>query len=243
MSRKLFRRSVTGSALVVLAAMLPGVLSSPAHADDSSTITIVGTSDVSDSNLMAAVIKPGFQAAYPGITLNYVPKGTGAAITYAEAGSASALIVHAAALENQFVQQGYSLDADARSSGATSCSSARRAIRLECSVARTTMWSARSRRSPQRVCRARRTSFPAVARLAQVPGARHLGAHEHRDHLHRAAAPTVVARRQAARRETASRRRQAASSQLARRIGTRRPVLRRAQHHGDTCSFSGGGCW
>src|SRR5262245_386540 len=82
----------------------------PAGADDASTLTVVGTSDVFDSNLVQAVIKPGFEAAHPGVTLNYVSKGTGAAIDFAQAGTASALIVHAAALENQFVANGYSLE-------------------------------------------------------------------------------------------------------------------------------------
>lgn len=95
---------------LALASAIAAVVLTPgaARADDSSTLTIVGTSDVSDSNLVAAVLKPGFEAAYPGITLNYVPQGTGAAITTAESGAASALIVHAASLENQFVANGYS---------------------------------------------------------------------------------------------------------------------------------------
>src|SRR5262245_53886981 len=100
---------MTGAALVLVAALVPG-LTSPANADDSSTLTVVGTSDVFDSNLVQTVIKPGFEAAHPGITLNYVSKGTGAAIDFAKAGTASALLVHAASLENQFVGQGYSLE-------------------------------------------------------------------------------------------------------------------------------------
>jgi len=82
----------------------------PATADDANTLTVVGTSDVFDSNLVQTVLKPGFEAAHPGITLNYVSRGTGAAIAYAQAGTASALLVHAAALENQFVADGYSLE-------------------------------------------------------------------------------------------------------------------------------------
>lgn len=95
---------------LALASALATVVLTPgvSRADDSATLTVVGTSDVSDSNLMAAVLKPGFEAAYPGITLNYVPQGTGAAITTAESGAASALLVHAASLENQFVANGYS---------------------------------------------------------------------------------------------------------------------------------------
>lgn len=103
---------LTRYAAVAAAAVLAGsALAIPAaHADNSSTLTIVGTSDVYDSNLIQSVIKPGFEAAYPGITLNYVSKGTGAAIAYAEQGTASALIVHAASLENQFVADGYSAE-------------------------------------------------------------------------------------------------------------------------------------
>lgn len=59
---------------------------------------------------MQSVLKPGFEAAYPQYKLNYVSKGTGAAIAYAEAGTASALLVHAASLENQFVAGGYSTE-------------------------------------------------------------------------------------------------------------------------------------
>ena len=109
MSSKLIRRTVAGSALVLTAAMLPGVLSSPAHADNATTITVVGTSDVSDSGLIQ-FLTPGFKAAFPQYTLNYVSLGTGAAIAQAEAGNASALIVHAASLENQFVGSGFSLE-------------------------------------------------------------------------------------------------------------------------------------
>jgi tungstate transport system substrate-binding protein len=78
------------------------------HADTSSTITVVGTSDVFDSGLIQNVIKPDFEAANPQYTLNYVSLGTGAAISYAEAGAASALLVHAASVENTFVSSGYS---------------------------------------------------------------------------------------------------------------------------------------
>lgn len=94
--------------LAVVAAQL--VYATASRADDASTLTVVGTSDVYDSNLVQTVLKPGFEAAYPQYTLNYVSKGTGAAIAYAEAGTASALLVHAAALENQFVDGGYSLE-------------------------------------------------------------------------------------------------------------------------------------
>lgn len=83
---------------------------SPARAADPKPFVVVGTSDVYDSNLVQTVIEPGFEAAYPEYDLQYVSKGTGAAIAYAQAGTAAALLVHAAALENQFVGDGYSLE-------------------------------------------------------------------------------------------------------------------------------------
>jgi tungstate transport system substrate-binding protein len=83
---------------------------SPVRADDSSTVTIVGTSDVVDSNLVADVLQPDFEAAYPQYTLKYVSQGTGPAIATAESGAASGLLVHAASLENQFVAAGYSVE-------------------------------------------------------------------------------------------------------------------------------------
>lgn len=100
----------TLSLATALAALVAPATTPPALADDAATLTVVGTSDVFDSNLLQSVIKPGFEAAYPQYTLNYVSKGTGAAIAFAKAGTASAMIVHAAALENQFVAEGYSLE-------------------------------------------------------------------------------------------------------------------------------------
>ena len=81
-------------------------------ADSSSTLTVVGTSDVSDSGLIANLIEPDFHKAYPQYTFKYIPGATGTAITQAESGSqgASALIVHSATLENQFVAKGYSYE-------------------------------------------------------------------------------------------------------------------------------------
>ncbi|MBV9338303.1 MAG: hypothetical protein JO243_20650 [Solirubrobacterales bacterium] len=79
-------------------------------ADTSSTLTVVGTSDVSDSGLIPNLIQPQFQQAFPQFTFKYVGSATGAAIQSAENGTGgpSALIVHAASLENQFVAGGFS---------------------------------------------------------------------------------------------------------------------------------------
>jgi tungstate transport system substrate-binding protein len=99
-------------ALVAALATVAAMLAVPAlsRADTSSTLTVIGTSDVSDSQLMQNVIEPAFEAQFPQYSISYVGTGTGQAIANAEAGTsgASVLIVHAASLENQFVSQGYS---------------------------------------------------------------------------------------------------------------------------------------
>ncbi|HEX4471047.1 MAG TPA: substrate-binding domain-containing protein [Nocardioides sp.] len=115
MIRLTTRRVVSGSVLALVAGLVPGLALTSAHAEPSGTLTVVGTSDVWDSNLMESVIIPKFEAYYQhkhgtAITLNYIHTGTGQAIATAEANQASGLLVHAASLENQFVKQGYSLE-------------------------------------------------------------------------------------------------------------------------------------
>lgn len=104
------RRLLAAPALGLLAAAIMLLAPSMASADSASSLTVVGTSDVSDSGLVPNVIQPAFQAAYPKYTFKYIGTATGTAISDAESGSvgASALIVHAQSLENQFVAGGYS---------------------------------------------------------------------------------------------------------------------------------------
>lgn len=102
--------------LVVLLASA-GVMFAPAaaNADSSSTLTVVGTSDVSDSGLSQNLIQPLFNKEYPQFSYAYSGNASGVAVDDAEAGtpvangqSASVLLVHAPSLENQFVANGYS---------------------------------------------------------------------------------------------------------------------------------------
>jgi ABC-type tungstate transport system permease subunit len=83
-----------------------------ASADTSSSLTVIGTSDMSDSGLVPNVIQPGFQKAYPQYTFKYIGTGSGNAIAQAESGAAGAsvLVVHAESLENEFVAGGYSYE-------------------------------------------------------------------------------------------------------------------------------------
>ncbi len=86
------------------------VAPSLASADTSSSLTIVGTSDVSDSGLMPNLIQPEFTKEFPQYTFKYNGSATGLAIQNAENGTGgpSVLIVHAASLESQFVANGFS---------------------------------------------------------------------------------------------------------------------------------------
>ncbi len=104
--RRLLHVPLLGLAAAGIMLLAPAL----ASADTSSTLTVVGTSDVSDSGLIPNLIQPGFTKAYPKFTFKYIGTGTGKAIADAESGAvgASALIVHAASLENQFVALGYS---------------------------------------------------------------------------------------------------------------------------------------
>ncbi len=94
----------------VAAAMVFMLVPTLASADSGSTLTVIGTSDVSDSGLIPNLIGPQFQQAFPQFTFKYIGTASGTAISSAETGSmgASALIVHAPTLENQFVAGGFS---------------------------------------------------------------------------------------------------------------------------------------
>jgi tungstate transport system substrate-binding protein len=105
------RRRLLAVPLVgLLTAVFLVVAPSLANADTSSTLTVVGTSDINDSGLIPNLIQPQFQKDFPQFTFKYLPSATGAAIQAAENGTGgpSALIVHAASLENQFVANGFS---------------------------------------------------------------------------------------------------------------------------------------
>ncbi|MGH2896690.1 MAG: substrate-binding domain-containing protein, partial [Solirubrobacteraceae bacterium] len=108
----LARRRLAAPILVVLAGLAMMIAPALAGADTSSTLTVVGTSDLSDSGLAQNLIQPAFAKAFPQYTFKYIGTGTGTAVSDAESGSvgASVLIVHAAALENQFVGNGYSYE-------------------------------------------------------------------------------------------------------------------------------------
>ena len=101
-----------------------------ASADTASSLTVVGTSDVSDSGLMPNLIQPQFQQQFPQFTFKYVGSATGRGDPERPmngTGGPSALIVHAASLENQFVRTASrsTTSSATRSGPTTSCSPGR----------------------------------------------------------------------------------------------------------------------
>ena len=104
------RRLLGLPVLGLLAALALMLAPAVASADSASTLSIVGTSDISDSGLIPNLIQTQFQAAFPAYAFKYTGSATGVAIQSAESGNGgpSMLIVHAAALENQFVANGFS---------------------------------------------------------------------------------------------------------------------------------------
>lgn len=104
------RRWLSLPLLGIAAAAILMLTPALASADSATSLSVIGTSDVSDSGLMPDLIQPQFQAAFPQFTFKYTGSATGAAIQNAESGNGgpSVLIVHAASLENQFVAGGFS---------------------------------------------------------------------------------------------------------------------------------------
>jgi ABC-type tungstate transport system permease subunit len=95
--------------LAALAGLLVALIV-PAAALGQTQIVVQGTTDTRDAGLVDDVIVPGFQAAYPQYTLQYIAVGTGQALTNAKAGQGDAVMTHSAALEADFVNEGYSYE-------------------------------------------------------------------------------------------------------------------------------------
>jgi tungstate transport system substrate-binding protein len=105
-SCRMLAGAMCGSLASTVLLLAPAV----ASADTSSTLTVLGTSDVNDAGLIPNVIQPQFGKEFPQFTFKYTGSATGLAIQNAENGTGgpSVLIVHAASLENQFVANGFS---------------------------------------------------------------------------------------------------------------------------------------
>src|SRR5262245_355470 len=91
--------------LVMAVAGLVVALSIPAAAVGQTQIVVQGTTDTRDAGLVDDVIVPGFQAAYPQYTLQYIAVGTGQALTNAKAGQGDAVMTHSPSLEADFVNE------------------------------------------------------------------------------------------------------------------------------------------
>ncbi len=73
---------------------------------DNAKLAVYSTTSVRDAGLMKNVVIPAFNAAHPGITVNTVYVGSGAAIQAARDGLADVLIVHSPVDEKQLLADG-----------------------------------------------------------------------------------------------------------------------------------------
>lgn len=78
------------------------------------TIRVQSTTDTVDAGLVDGLLKPAYQAAQPGDTLQYTAVGTGKALDNARLGLADVVITHAPTLEAQFVADGFSYEPSGR---------------------------------------------------------------------------------------------------------------------------------
>jgi tungstate transport system substrate-binding protein len=95
------------AALFACAALCALALASTAGA---SPVVVQATTDTRDAGLADDVIIPGFRAAYPQYTLQYISVGTGQALTNAKAGQGDVVVTHSPPLEAQFVADGFSYE-------------------------------------------------------------------------------------------------------------------------------------
>ena len=100
------RRRYLVPLLAVAAVALPASSASAA----TTTVVVQGGTTISDSGLLQNVIIPGFKKAFPQYTLQFVPVGTGQALTNAELGQGDAVFTHNPPAEANFVAAGYSYE-------------------------------------------------------------------------------------------------------------------------------------
>lgn len=91
----------------VLAALITGLGGATASAD---VIRVQSTTDTVDAGLVDGLLRPMYQAAQPGDTIQYTAVGTGKALDNARAGLGDVVITHAPSLEAKFVADGFSLE-------------------------------------------------------------------------------------------------------------------------------------
>jgi ABC-type tungstate transport system permease subunit len=108
------KRRLKGSAMVGAAVLAAGIGASVAEGYQ---IRILGTSDITDSNLFAAKMQTLYASSpyfVTGDTLKYTSSGSGQALTSAEQGFGDVVLTHAPLLEAPFVAGGFSLEGDGR---------------------------------------------------------------------------------------------------------------------------------
>ena len=113
--KKIRRKHAVIGAAVVLAAVAVGLFAFAAFAGGADNVGAANpavllcttTTSVNDTGLLTNVIEPAYEARYPGIDIQFVAKGSGAALADGVAGNTDVVITHAPADEKLFVSQGH----------------------------------------------------------------------------------------------------------------------------------------
>ncbi|WP_202318725.1 substrate-binding domain-containing protein [Archaeoglobus neptunius] len=95
--------------LIVVAAVIVAGLVWYGLTPKERVLTISTTTSLYDTGLLEDAIAPAFKEK-TGITLRFIPKGTGAAIQDAKHGLADAIMVHARSKEVEFLKEGYGVN-------------------------------------------------------------------------------------------------------------------------------------
>ncbi len=96
-------------AILIVAAIAAVWVNQSRNADFERVLTVSTTTSLYDTGLLEDAIAPAFKED-TGITLRFIPKGTGAAIQDAKHGLADAIIVHARSKEVKFMEEGYGVN-------------------------------------------------------------------------------------------------------------------------------------
>jgi len=106
------RWTIVALVLLVAAVAFAGVTKAwgggePKAAIDPSVLRLATTTSVNDTGLLKEQVEPAFEARYPGIDLQWVSVGSGAALAAGRDGNADVVIAHAPTNEKQLLAEGH----------------------------------------------------------------------------------------------------------------------------------------
>ncbi len=107
------RWALVALALVVAATLFAGVTRAWGDEDglkaavDPTVVRLATTTSVNDTGLLKDLVEPTYEARFPGIDLQWVSVGSGAALALGRDGNADVVVAHAPAAEKELLAQGH----------------------------------------------------------------------------------------------------------------------------------------